>query len=547
MRVALLLLILASALCADALVVTRAMEATTIAEIFIEDGVVRAELEIGLRDLPGFAVYLPPDMQKKMGLTETPARSWHILVNGNQPLRETDATLRVSKRVRRDPITGEPVGAGDELVAILSLRYALESRPLSITLGAPQGTNIGFVLYDRGLPVNDFRYLPAEATADLDPEDPWYSRFRHRNLRRRFDAPLSAFIYVEPYEVRKEIVVRPRDLQQWVDLGLDGAETISIAAQADVKRDAAAFLARHAPTTVDGKPAEFELDRIHFVRRTLRRTGVIDPPEDLPLTSATLGVIFVHRRGPELPRMVEMTWDLFGERIQEVPCVATDEAGGMPGMLTPEDPLLRWENFLKNPTRPGLVSVVKPRENRMGAPWISIAVGACALVFVAVRRKILAAICIAIALMILPLQWDFGGERPSPERCSPIVAALLSNTYSAFDFRDEEAIYDALALSVAGDVLQQTYLQTRRALELQNQGGARVKVKKVELADCQPHRLDGKTGFGARCKWTVEGSVGHWGHIHTRRNEYEAEIDVRPLEGEWRITRMELVSEERVQ
>ena len=31
------------------------------------------------------------------------------------------------------------------------------------------------------------------------------------------DAPLSVFLYVEPFEVRKEIVVRPRDLQQWID------------------------------------------------------------------------------------------------------------------------------------------------------------------------------------------------------------------------------------------------------------------------------------------------------------------------------------------
>ena len=89
--------------------------------------------------------------------------------------------------------------------------------------------SIGFVLYHCGVPVNDFRYLAAESTVDLDWSDPWYSRFRHPNLRRQFDAPLSAYLYIEPYEVRKEIIVRPRDLQQWLDLGLrhDGIIPVS--------------------------------------------------------------------------------------------------------------------------------------------------------------------------------------------------------------------------------------------------------------------------------------------------------------------------------
>ena len=86
--------------------------------------------------------------------------------------------------------------------------------------------NIGFVLYHRKLPATDFRYLGTESTVDLDWSDPWYSRFRNRNLRRQYDAPLNAFLYVEPYEVRVEIIARPVDLQQWLVPGLEGRETI---------------------------------------------------------------------------------------------------------------------------------------------------------------------------------------------------------------------------------------------------------------------------------------------------------------------------------
>ena len=47
----LLLLVLAGLAHADASVVTRAMRASTVCEIFIEPGEIRAELEIGISDI----------------------------------------------------------------------------------------------------------------------------------------------------------------------------------------------------------------------------------------------------------------------------------------------------------------------------------------------------------------------------------------------------------------------------------------------------------------------------------------------------------------
>jgi len=42
------------------------------------------------------------------------------------------------------------------------------------------------------------------------------------------------------------------------------------------------------------------------------------------------------------------------------------------------------------------------------------------------------------------------------------------------------------------------------------------------------------------------GTVGHWGHIHTRENQYEANITVEPMEGAWKITGLELLEEKRI-
>ncbi len=62
---------LALALCCeaegDAIVVTKAMTASTIAEIFIENDEVKIELEIGVEDLDAFCNVLPDELYEKHG------------------------------------------------------------------------------------------------------------------------------------------------------------------------------------------------------------------------------------------------------------------------------------------------------------------------------------------------------------------------------------------------------------------------------------------------------------------------------------------------
>ncbi|NQT13352.1 MAG: hypothetical protein HQ582_11420 [Planctomycetes bacterium] len=423
---------------------------------------------------------------------------------------------------------------------------------------------VGFVLYHCGVPVNDFRYLAAESTVDLDWDDPWYSRFRNKNLRRQYDAPLSVFLYVEPFEVRKEIIVRPRDLQQWVDLGLEGKQTIPVEGQEALKQQVVEFLAERGRVTADGQPVEGKLDRIHFVRRSLRTTGVVDPPEELDMNTATLGVIFVYPIDG-LPQEASVTWDLFGPRIQKVPAAATDEAGGMPFTLSPDDPELRWQNFLTNPTMPVMIAVMLPEAPKISVPVISgLCLGLVLLLvpvgFRTARKKkgvpggVVLAGVVAVVLGVLALPYA-RASLPSPLARGPVLEspqagevlhALLYNVYRAFDHRDESLVYDRLALSISGDLLTDVYLQVRRSMELENQGGARVKVDDVTVLEVARERELERPGFVYRCRWMAAGSVGHWGHIHRRANQYDAVITVEPVDGVWRITAIDLREEQRV-
>ena len=50
-------------------------------------------------------------------------------------------------------------------------------------------------------------------------------------------------------------------------------------------------------------------------------------------------------------------------------------------------------------------------------------------------------------------------------------------------------------------------------------------------------------GIAYNCKWTVKGTVGHWGHIHTRTNQYDAALTVKAIDGAWKITKLDVFSE----
>jgi hypothetical protein len=571
-----LVVLLPSVLLADAIIVTKAMTATTIAEVFVEEAAVTVDLEIGLPDLEGFPDLLPDRLYEQLGYAPQPLaerlqrffrEGFVVRSDGGPPLPGHVEGIEVRPRVRRDEITGDPlsVSAEDEKepVVFVRLAYPLERRPKRLTLKPPRnepGTvsaNIGLVTYHRGLPVNDFRYLSSEETLALDWDDPWYSRFDNRNLRRQYDAPIQAFLYVDPFEVRKEIVVRPMDLQQWVDLGLEGKEIIPAAEQGALKGKIAEFLAGLSPVTIDGDPARGELDRIHFIRRSLKKTGIIDPPEDLDAISATVGIIFVYPIDG-LPEEATLEWELWSDRIQRVPAIATDEAGGLPSILTPDDAVLRWQNFLTNPTVPGLVAVQAPQAGHgLGFGIIAVLAG-IALATVVVRvgkrrregaRHAWGTLALLAGLLVVAALAGYrasNSSRVGDEDAAAIVESLLENVYRSFDYHDESRIYDILEQSAAGELLTEIYLETRRSLEIENQGGARAKVNEVEMVASEHTELEGEVGFVSQSTWNVAGSVGHWGHIHQRRNRYLARVTVKAIEGAWKITDLELLQEERL-
>ena len=190
---------------ADAIMRSEAMFADTIAEFYVEDDHVRLELEIGSSDVGAFRTLLPDALYQQLNFGDTPLNERLPLFTGNDMPVIADGN-RLSGRVTRigpgtrplrDAVTGEELPTPEDQATVViraTIVFPFEQQPESLTLVAPRGTgmaNIGFLLYHKGVAVNDYRYLSSGLIVNLDWQDSWYSAFSQRSMRRQYYSPMT--------------------------------------------------------------------------------------------------------------------------------------------------------------------------------------------------------------------------------------------------------------------------------------------------------------------------------------------------------------------
>ena len=576
---------------ADWINLSGAQNAPNIAEIHISDDHVRVDLEIFVRDLVFFDRLIPDDFFARTTIKRAPLderlrqfsdEDLQIIADHGQKL-QADLTL-IEPRFRRErpspirwkvnPYTGRPIPGppADKRVLYVELMYPFKQRPQSLTIIPPldeQGrlpkVSIGFMTYHKGAPLHDFKYLSEASTVTLDWKDPWYSVFDKKALRRWQRGGVMSFLYIEPYEVRHEILARVKDLAAWMDLGLRGDEFIEADENDSLKNRVGEFFLKRDQTLIDGKQLRPILDRVSFVKYSTTASTFVVQPEQLPINTAMVGVIITYLTDG-LPLQVTNQWDLWSENIQQIPTDAIDPVGGLPSYVTPDDNVLTWTNFLKT-YEPQTVAKIELDES-LTILKIPVASVLCILALLPLGMQIkkhrktnqhaglyiaLAALLLVASVLLSPYV-KVGVAKPavlapemSDDQAVAVLDSLLKNIYRSFDFREEEDVYDRLATSVRGDLLSEIYLQNRKSMVVTQAGGARARVKQVEILDVTVNNLDNNPlGLLFRAKWTALGSVGHWGHIHIRKNQYEANITVEPVDAAWKITDLELLEEKRI-
>lgn len=576
---------------ADWINLSGAQNAPNIAEVYIEDDQVRIELEIFVNDLVTFGRLLPEEYFPATGYNRKPPekrlrefsrQDLQVIADGGQHL---PAELKlIEPRFRRErprpiawkinPYTGQPIPGppADKRVLYAELIYPFTQKPESLTIVPPLDSDnniskvpIGFMTYHKGAPLHDFRYLSEPSTVALDWTDPWYSQFENKALQRWQRDGVMSFLYIEPYEIRHEILARVKDLAAWIELGLRGDDFIEVHENEPLKKRVGEYFLKRDKTLIDGKQLSPILDRVSFVKYSTTASTFVVQPERLPINTAMVGVIITYLT-QDLPQQVTTEWDLWSDRVQKVPTNAIDPAGGLPSYVTPGDNMSTWTNFLKTYRVPTVAEIeVDESLTTLKIPLASVL---CLLALLPLGLRIkkggknlrtagpyvgLAVLLIAASVLLYPFL-RVGVAKPAAlapkmtdETAVAVLNSLLKNIYRSFDFRQEEDVYNRLATSVSGDLLSEIYLQNRKSMVVTQAGGARARVKKIEILDVAVNPLpDSPLGLLFKARWTAMGTVGHWGHIHTRKNQYEANITVAPVDGSWKITGLDLLEEKRI-
>ena len=314
-----------------------------------------------------------------------------------------------------------------------------------------------------------------------------------RNMGIESYGAIYAFLYIGPAEVRVEILMPLLTLETWTEVPRKDNNFLDMAEQQAVFPALQEFFRGHNKVVIDGLEVRPVVQRLDFYGVDFKDFAVSAEPRRLSAWTARVGVILSYSTKGQ-PNQVAVTWDLFNPRVLSARAAVFAGEEAKPCRFTRYQPTFTWKN-------PGLPPMPE----------------------------------------IAPVQ----AKNPDQKARVQIASTLLKNIYRAFDYRDEKAIYDALARSVQGEILADTYLKIHAGLLMQEQGGAVSHVQNVELlgsaiADPQP------ASFSAQMNWRVTGTVEHWGHIHTRVNAYEALLRISRGDGAWRITGMEVGKQERV-
>lgn len=566
--------ILPSIAFADFINVIQADKCETIIEVFINNDNIIAKLEIGEQDYPWFSSIIPQEYveggynnSNQKEHLEYFMRQQFILQSGNRTLI---GKIKIVEPRFRKPGTSISAGKPDSTLRNKKIIYVEIEYPIPSKIGQVSFTppmqknllsspaNVGFIVYHKTIPVNDLRFLVTKEKLNLDWEDPWYSYFENKNISRHHSSSFMSFLYVEPYEVRHEVLVRIKDLEGWIDFEYGMDDVIEVEEQDSLMQLIADLLVKHNILRIDGEARKPIIDRIHFVEVNLSGIQIMEIPKPLSYATAIIGIIFAYP-DPGMPKEVTIHWDMFNEKIQNVPSMSIDPAGPWPYELQPSDSILKWTNFLKHYKLP-TVTEQKTEPVLIHFPLFTV-VCILMILFMLFRnhwslnglskwRKFFFVFYILLGILAFPVGFNttipFVSKKSySDPEAKKLISRLLKNTYRAFDFREEGDIYDKLSMCNDTELLQQIYLQTRKSMIIENQGGVEAKVDEVLITKVEKENTD-EEGLAYRCNWIVKGFVGHWGHKHKRVNQYDAIIKIKPIDGVWKMYNLDIIEEVRL-
>jgi hypothetical protein len=392
----------------------------------------------------------------------------------------------------------------------------------------------------------------------------WLDEQRKKTLGITSYSSVYSFIYITNHEVRHEILIPLASLALMIDFERADQSFLDIPEQDAAREKIATFFTADHDIQIDGVNVQPVVERIDFYGLDLRDFAIQAERRTISMASGRVGVILSYSTKTP-PTNVRVEWKTFNEvSMQTVDSViiAYDQITQTQFSRFLADNTYEW----KSPARPPLPSIhaisadITQQMNRRKLPiglLAPLVVGGVLLGLGALRKSAtLGVLACLVALIAIPLR-EFSVDSILSNRtlqiadddATSIFSRLHQNVFRAFDYHHEGEVYDALAHSVHGDLLQELYLQIHQRLVMADQGGAAARIDSVDLIDGKVVPTEQENplpGFTYRAKWNLLGTVEHWGHLHQRTSQFDAEFYVALVEGKWKITEMRSLNEEQI-
>jgi hypothetical protein len=399
----------------------------------------------------------------------------------------------------------------------------------------------------------------SEEASDAEWET-WFEKQREKTLGITSYSSVYSFIYIEPVEVRHEILIPLATLKTILPVKHRDPAWVEIDEQEAVRELIRRWLSESAPATINGVSIPPEFARIDLYSLSLSDFAAQAEARRVSMASGRVGIILRYRPEHDSVRDVSLTWNQFYSAMTKIPAVVIAGADRVQRFEfsrfnTPADNTLTWTCPPEELPRPVEPVVAAPQVRpQLFIPLGSLGASVLAAGFLFSKRTavkwpamtLLAGLAITLqstAGVAIEHPWRQPPELPDSES-QRVFEALHQGMYQALDFGSEERIYDVLATTVDGPLLEDLYLQLRRSLEVRDQGGAIARIRDIayDTGNRLP-RAETRAAWPAleyRSTWTVAGTVEHWGHVHERQNQFDAVFTIEPRNGHWKITRMDI-------
>ena len=386
----------------------------------------------------------------------------------------------------------------------------------------------------------------SQDASELDWEK-WFDEQREKNLGITSYSSSYSFVYITHHEVRHEVLIPLATLATFIDLERADPSFLEINEQAAAAKKIEAFFSVGNPVRIGSVEVKPVFDRVDFYGLDLRDFAIQAEKRKVSMASGRVGVIMSYSTKGS-PTRVEVEWDKFNDALKSLDAVvfAYDEIEKTQFSTFLSNNTYVWDQPDREPlTSITNVSFVRP------APILPLGLATVAILCF-VTGLISRVNWLALGLLVFGFgaaAWLTTDLRPEikDKQAGQVFAQLHKNMFRAFDYHNESDVYDALARSVDGDLLRELYLDVNRSLRIKEQGGAVANVEEVKLIEGTKNELSAignNAGFGYRCKWSLIGTIEHWGHIHQRTNQYDAQFDVEVKDEAWKITSMKILDEE---